>query len=222
MTRRSYEQYCPLARALDLVGERWTLLVVRDLMAGPKRYSDLHRGLPGLGTDLLTERLRGLEQAGLLRRRKLDAPVAATVYELTERGRELEPAVLGLARFGLALLGGPPGPDELPGPDRFALLLRVLFRPDQAPAGPETWTFEGGGPGVAATVRDGEVAVKLGVEGLPEPPAARFMADPLTLYALVGGGLDAASALADGTLAVEGDRAALERMRATFAGPAAV
>src|SRR5918999_945416 len=80
MAKRSYEQYCPLARSLDLLGERWTLLIVRDLIAGPKRYTDLQRGLPGLATDLLTDRLRKLERAGVVRRRELSPPAPATVY----------------------------------------------------------------------------------------------------------------------------------------------
>lgn len=88
MAKRSYDQYCPLACALDLLGERWTLLIVRDLLLGPKRYGDLHRGLPGLATDLLTERLRALEEAGIVQRRELPPPAAATVYELTDRGRQ--------------------------------------------------------------------------------------------------------------------------------------
>ena len=88
MARRTYNQICPLASALDLVGERWTLLVVRELLAGAKRYSDLQAGLPGLATDLLTARLRDLEAAGLVARRRLDPPSAANVYELTERGRD--------------------------------------------------------------------------------------------------------------------------------------
>src|ERR671918_2218090 len=130
MAERSYEQSCPLACALDLLGERWTLLIVRDLLAGPKRYTDLRRGLPGLATDLLTERLRALEEAGIVRRRKLPPPAAVTVYELTERGRELEPALFGLARFGFGLLGEPPSAEAPPTADRFGLLLRVMFDPE--------------------------------------------------------------------------------------------
>src|ERR671921_1884288 len=101
MARRSYDQLCPLAYSLDLVGERWTLLVVRDLADGPKRYTDLSRGLPGLATDLLTERLRRLEEAGAVRRREPPPPAAGMVYELTQRGRELVPALVALARFGV-------------------------------------------------------------------------------------------------------------------------
>src|SRR6266545_7978857 len=104
--KRSYEQYCALARALDVVGERWTLLIVRDLLMGPKRYTDLRAGLPGIATDILTARLRTLEEAGFVRRRELPRPAPAIVYELTEPGTELRYVVLALGQAGLATLGG--------------------------------------------------------------------------------------------------------------------
>src|SRR2546421_5058094 len=91
--RRSYEQFCPLARALDVLGERWTLLVVRELLLGPRRFSDLRAHLPGIAPALLTQRLRDLEAAGLVRRAELPPPAARTVYELTERGRGLDAVV---------------------------------------------------------------------------------------------------------------------------------
>src|SRR5919106_2897508 len=107
--RRGYGQYCAVASALDVVGERWTLLIVRDLFLGPKRYTDLRTGLPGIATDLLTARLRTLESAGLVRRRTLPRPAPATVYELTERGRLLGPVLRGLAQVGFTLLHEVPG-----------------------------------------------------------------------------------------------------------------
>ena len=100
MERRSYEQYCAVARTLDLIGERWTLLILRDLVhLGPRRFSDLRAGLPGIGANLLTERLRRLEREGLVQRRKLPPPGASVVYELTERGAGLEPELLGSHRY---------------------------------------------------------------------------------------------------------------------------
>lgn len=93
---RSYDQYCLLARALDVVGERWTLLVVRELLIGPKRYTDLLDGLPGIATNLLSARLKQMEARGLIQRRRLPAPAASTVYELTELGRGLEPTMAAL------------------------------------------------------------------------------------------------------------------------------
>jgi DNA-binding HxlR family transcriptional regulator len=220
MAKRSYDQYCPLACALDLVGERWTLLIVRDLMTGPKRYTDLRHGLPGLATDLLTERLRRLEEAGAVRRRELAPPAATTVYELTERGRELEPAVYFLARFGFSLLGEPPA--EPPPADRLALLLRVLFDPDGAPTEPETWVFDGGERRIAVTIGGGEVQVHSDAAELPREASATFRADVPTLYGVVMGRLDVADALAGGALRVEGDEGAARRLRRAFPVPAPV
>jgi len=219
VARRSYDQFCPLACTLDLVGERWTLLVVRDLVGGPKRYTDLLRGLPGVATDLLTERLRTLESAGVIARRELPPPGAATVYELTERGRELEPALLGLARFGLGLLGESPPPDEPPPPDRFALLLRVLFDPDRAPAGPETWVFESGDRKLGVTVADGAFEVHPDAGALPRTPSATLSGDAATLYDLVVGRLDPVAVLSAGRLALDGDPRAVGRLREAFPVP---
>src|ERR1700704_6818882 len=97
---RTYGDQCGVARALDVVGERWALLVVRELLLGPKRFTDLRSGLPHLSPDVLSQRLRELEGAGIVQRRKLAPPAASRVYELTPRGRELEPVVLGLGRWG--------------------------------------------------------------------------------------------------------------------------
>ncbi|MBX7549204.1 winged helix-turn-helix transcriptional regulator [Streptomyces sp. tea 10] len=103
--RRSYDQYCSAARALDLVGDRWTLLIVRELLAGPRRYTDLHADLPGVSTDVLASRLKDMEQGGLATRRRLPPPGAASVYELTARGRELLPVLQALSTWGAAELG---------------------------------------------------------------------------------------------------------------------
>ncbi|MFG2137996.1 winged helix-turn-helix transcriptional regulator [Streptomyces sp. NPDC048650] len=100
MPRRSYDQYCALARALDAVGDRWTLLIVRELLGGARRYTDLHADLPGVSTDMLATRLRDMERDGLLTRRRLAPPGAAFVYELTDRGRTLLPALTALADWG--------------------------------------------------------------------------------------------------------------------------
>jgi DNA-binding HxlR family transcriptional regulator len=220
MPKRSYEQYCPLACTLDLLGERWTLLIVRDLIAGPKRYTDLRRGLPGVATDLLTERLRTLEGAGLVARRELPPPAAVTVYELTPRGHELEQALLGLARFGLGLVSGTPSADDPPPPDRFGLLLRVLFDPDGAPAQAETWAFDRGDAQLAITVSGDGFRVHPGLDELPQEPSARFIANVPTVYDLLVGRLEPSEALETERLRVEGDQGALLRMRAAFPAPA--
>lgn len=102
--RRSYDQFCAGARALDAVGDRWTLLIVRELLAGPRRYTDLHADLPGVSTDVLASRLKDMEQGGLATRRKLPPPAAASVYELTERGQGLLPVLAALAEWGAPAL----------------------------------------------------------------------------------------------------------------------
>jgi DNA-binding HxlR family transcriptional regulator len=112
--RRSYDQFCPLARTLDVIGERWTLLVVRELLVSPLRFSDLRRRLPGIGPALLTQRLRDLERAGLVRRAELPPPAARIVYELTTDGRALEPVVYEIARFGLRYLDMPTEEQPMP------------------------------------------------------------------------------------------------------------
>lgn len=105
---RRYDQYCPVACTLSLVGERWALLVVRELLHGPKRYTDLLDHLPGIGTNILAARLKELEAGGIVEKRKLPPPAASTVYELTPTGRDLRPVLYELARYGARLMGPPP------------------------------------------------------------------------------------------------------------------
>jgi DNA-binding HxlR family transcriptional regulator len=110
---KHYDQYCPVANALDVVGDRWALLVVRELMQGPKRYTDLAEGLPGIGTNILAARLRSLETAGVITKKMLPPPAASRVYELTEYGLELKPVMRELALWGARSLGPPTADDEL-------------------------------------------------------------------------------------------------------------
>ena len=107
MVKRSYDQYCGLAAALDLLGERWTVLIIRDLLMGPKRFTDLLDRLPGIGTGLLSQRLRELEDAGVIEKTTLPPPAASTVYQLTPDGDALRPALLQLARWGMRRLDDP-------------------------------------------------------------------------------------------------------------------
>jgi DNA-binding HxlR family transcriptional regulator len=130
-SRRSYDQYCAMARALDVIGDRWTLLLVRDLLVGPKRYGDLLEGLPGIGTNLLAARLRELEAAGIVERRVLPPPAGSAVYELTEAGQALEPVAFALGRWGTRFLGSPRANDRLL-PTPFFLGMRARFSPPPA------------------------------------------------------------------------------------------
>src|SRR5947209_6790027 len=113
MSKRSYNQYCAVARALDVIGERWTLLIVRELLTGPKRFKDLLEGLCGIGTNLLAARLKDLEGQGVVWRTSLPPPAGSKVYELTELGRSLEPVVVALSRWGLKLLDAPSEEEDL-------------------------------------------------------------------------------------------------------------
>lgn len=126
MPRRSYDQYCPLSRALDVIGERWTLLIVRELLAGARRYTDLHADLPGISTDVLAARLKEMEQDRLVTRRRLAPPATATVYELTPRGRGLLAALTALADWGTADLADPRPTDALRAHWSALPLMRLL------------------------------------------------------------------------------------------------
>src|SRR5436309_4325623 len=128
---RSYGDPCGIARALDVIGERWALLIVRELLLGPKRFTDLRSGLPQVGPDVLSQRLRELEQAGVVRRAKLPPPAGSRVYELTGWGRELEPVVLGLGLWGSARAPFPADHGAL-GSDSLVLALKTLFDPARA------------------------------------------------------------------------------------------
>jgi DNA-binding HxlR family transcriptional regulator len=131
VAQRVYGQYCGFARALELVGERWALMIVRDLLVGPKRFSDLQRGLPGIPTNILTARLKEMEQAGIVHRRLLPRPAGSVVYELTPDGMELEAAVYALGRWGAKRLGDPRDYETVT-PDSLVMALRTTFQPKAA------------------------------------------------------------------------------------------
>jgi DNA-binding HxlR family transcriptional regulator len=213
---RLYEQHCGLAHALDLVGERWTLLIVRDLMAGPRRYTDLADGLVTVPTNVLAARLRDMESGGLVRRRRLPAPAASVVvYELTDEGESLGTAVTELARWGMRTLpattGGRPFRAHW-----LVLALRARFDPGAAAGVSETYEFRIEGDDVVCLeVADGDGHARMGPA---IDPAVRISADADTLAALTGGAIDGPEAAARGAR-IEGDGAAIERMRAILPIP---
>jgi DNA-binding HxlR family transcriptional regulator/putative sterol carrier protein len=131
VSERGYGQFCGFARALEIVGDRWALMIVRDLLVGPKRFSDLHAGLPKIPTNVLTARLKQLEAAGVAQRRALPRPPGGVVYELTPRGSELEEAVVAMGRWGAKLLDAPRD-GEIVTVDSLAMALRTTFRPGAA------------------------------------------------------------------------------------------
>src|SRR5215469_9960808 len=131
MTDRAYGQFCGFSRALEVIGERWALLIVRDLLIAPKRFTDLHRGLSGIPTNILTARLKELEANGIVRRAVLPRPAGSVVYEMTETGRELETVVDAIGRWGARRLDGPRD-GEIVTADSFATALRTTFQPSAA------------------------------------------------------------------------------------------
>ncbi|MDN5931406.1 MAG: helix-turn-helix transcriptional regulator [Pseudonocardia sp.] len=205
---RSYDDPCGVARALDTVGERWALLVVRDLLLGPKRFTDLAAGLPGMSQNVLAQRLRDLEGHGLVRRRVLGPPSGARVYELTDAGHELEEVVLALARWGSR---APLVDRATLTADALALALRTTF--DAAGAGDlrARVALHPGTDRFATEIADGRFRI---VRGEAADPDAVLTADAGVLQGIVFGGAD----LPPGT--VTGDRALAERFVRLFPRPA--
>jgi DNA-binding HxlR family transcriptional regulator len=161
MTNQPYGQYCGLARALEVVGEPWALLVVRDLMVAPKSYDELRGGLPKMSADALSARLDELEHAGVIRRRAPFEPRATARYELTEYGTELEDVVLQLGRWGARTLGGPRR-DEIVTADSMVMALRTVFRPETARRLRVTYVIEAGDITVYAKINNGKLDVGKG------------------------------------------------------------
>jgi DNA-binding HxlR family transcriptional regulator len=205
---RTYGQHCGIARALDLVGERWALLVIRELVLGPKRFTDLRAGLSGVATNVLTDRLKQLERDGVVRRRTLPPPAASTVYELTEYGRELEPTLLAFGRWGAKSLG-PRGGKQLVRPEWFCVALKAFFQPEAARGVRATVDLDLDGERFAVRIDRGSLEISAGA---PDASELRLTTDPQTLVRyLAGEGVPARA------LAADGDGALLERLPAIFA-----
>ncbi len=213
-TKRTYGDRCGVARALDLVGERWALLVVRELLLGPKRFTDLRAGLPHVSPDILAQRLRELEDTGIVRRGTLPPPAASRIYELTERGHELEPVVIALGRFG-SVAPFPPGEAEI-GVDAVVVALKSLFAPGAADGLSATYELRLGEQRFRVRVADGRIDV---ARGSAEAPDATIETDPGTLASVLwhGRGLD--EARRSGDVAIAGDRRAVTRFVGLFPIP---
>jgi DNA-binding HxlR family transcriptional regulator/putative sterol carrier protein len=211
MTARSYHQYCGISYALDIIGERWTPLVIRELMAGPRRFTDLLGGLPGISTNLLTERLKQLEQHGVIRRHTLPPPAASTVYALTPLGQALEPTLIELGKWGSQFAASAPSDDVLLRAGSYALTLKTFFRPELAQGLNANYALHLGDEVLHVQVADGAILVRQG-----EPPHADLAvyADTHTFLGLLMGQVDLDEALAAGRVRAEGDPGALRRLLA--------
>ncbi|PSC03404.1 transcriptional regulator [Alsobacter soli] len=213
---RSYHDACGAAHALDLVGERWALLVMRELMLGPKRFSDLRGDLPGISANVLTQRLEGLEAAGLLVRRKLPPPAAAQVYELTPWGYEAEPIMAALGRWATR---SPLHDPTLPlSATSLMLSFRTMFDPGRAGDFAVRIAFRLGDERFLVSVGEGLIEARRAAEG--DPPAAVTVAgEPPAVAAVVYGGAPLDGMEVSGALVIEGDRAAFARFATLFPLP---
>jgi len=205
--RRSYDQQCALAYALDLVGERWTLLIVRELLGGPRRYRELLDALPGIGTNLLAERLRMLTAAGVVAQ---GAPGRRTAgYVLTELGNRLREPVIGLARFGLGLaIAHPPAPGGTVRPSWAALAVEAMIDDERAGDVTETYLFDVDGELFYVDVAGGRARV---VRGAVDEPDLTVRADAASFFRLGLNQLDPIEALVGGEVSVAGSPPAVTR-----------
>jgi DNA-binding HxlR family transcriptional regulator len=212
--RRSYGDSCGIARALDIVGDRWALLVVRELVLGPKRFTDLREGLPKLGPDMLAQRLRDLAQAGVIQKRTLPPPAASQVYELTDWGSELGPVLVALGRWGSRT----PLPDRAPplGIDAAIVALQTTFDPVAADGLDESYEIRLGDQSFSLVVADGRLELTRGEQ---TGRAALLDTDTATLAALVWHGRPLRDAIGLGDVSVEGDGSAAERLLTLFRTP---
>lgn len=213
--KRSYGEACRFAYALDVIGERWALLVVRELLLGPKRFTDLRTGLPHVSSNILSERLRDLEQSGVIQRRKLPPPAASSVYELSEWGQELEPIVTKLGAWG-ARSPIPPESQEI-GPDSIVLALRSLFDPEAAGEMDDAYELRLGDQRFHVEIAGGELELGRGAAG--EPATKIAFADAPTFAAVLAGQLPLEDATASGAAQIEGSKQAAKRFLRLFPMP---
>ena len=212
-TKRSYEDGCATAHALDLIGERWALLVVRELILGPKRFTDLRVGLPAISPNVLTQRLEELEEADIVRRRKLPPPAAAWVYELTDWGRELEKVIMALGRWGArspSLMQGHPLSI-----DALVLSFRTMFSAEAAGDLEATLELRIGEDRFHAEIANGEMQLNRGEAVNPD---AVIEATPDALVGLAYGGQKLSEMMKTG-VKVEGDKTVAKRFFTLFPLP---
>lgn len=211
MTNRTYGQYCGLARAAEMLGERWGLLIVRDLLVAPRRFTDLQRGLPGIPSNVLASRLKELERAGVVRRRVLPRPSGAVVYELTEYGSELEEIVMAFGRWGAKSLGDP-RPDETVTEDSMVMALRSTFQPQASQGKRVGYELRLGDVVIHAQVGDGKIEAAAGAL----PGADLIIEAGPGIRSLMAGEISAEEALKAGVVRITGDPKLLARFAAAF------
>ena len=216
-SRRLYNDACGTAHALDLIGERWGMLVMRELMLGPKRFSDLKADLPGISANVLTQRLEGLEGAGILVRRRLPPPASAQVYELTPWGYEAEPIMQALGRWATR---SPLHDPTMPLSSASLMLsFRAMFDPARAAGLSLRVGFQIRAERFLVTVADGRVDSRRAQDGDAPADVTLTLSDPPAAAAVIYGGVPLAAMEAQGALRLEGDREAFERFATLFPLP---
>jgi DNA-binding HxlR family transcriptional regulator len=205
--RRTQLDGCGIAHASDLLGQRWALLVVRELLLGPKRFTDLRAGIPDISPNVLGQRLRELGESGIVRRRRLAPPAAAQVYELTEWGRELEPAVLALGRWASASASFPRGAGM--GPDSLVLALKSTFDPVRADGLDATYELRLGDLPFRVEVSDGRFEA---ARGEAESADATISGPPDAIASVVFGGNRLRKAVEAGDVRIDGSRRAVNAL----------
>ncbi|MGI5500296.1 winged helix-turn-helix transcriptional regulator [Lentzea sp. CA-135723] len=216
MKRRDFGQYCGLARALELVGERWAMLIVRNLLVRPHRYTELQTGLAGIPTNVLATRLKELEQAGIVERQVAPAPARGVVYALTEVGRSLEPALLSLARWGATQLGEPQPGDRVT-PEGMALNMRAAFRAEHAAGLTAAWEIHVRDAVVHVVVTDGVLTTGLG----PSPVKADLVITPQLDEDALPSFRAVVHAIREGAVELAGRRKLLDTFLRVFTAPRA-
>ncbi len=212
-TTRTYDDPCGIARALDVVGERWALLVVRELLHGPKRFNALRQGLPGPSPNVLSQRLRELDAAGIVRRHELEAPASVSVYELTARGRALEAVLLELGRWGSKALMTS---DAELSPAALLVALKTTFSVRAARDLNAEWQLTLDGDSYRVRVRAGTIQI---TRAVVSNPLARLATSTATLRALVFGRASLAEAIAAGQITISGSRRDAARLLRLFPRP---
>jgi DNA-binding HxlR family transcriptional regulator len=220
-----YAQFCPLARATEVLGERWTLLVVRELLLGPQRFSDLRRRLPGVSSSVLSARIRTLEDRGVAQRRQLPPPAGSSVVELTELGQALRPIVVAMTQWGIRLLEPPREGDHFE-PSWIRLGLAAMASPLPSPARSFVLRVPDGEQDVVILARGGPEGTRLQDDALPadvdEQADASVRCDAHVLMGIATGALDPVEARRSGDLDITGDDGALADLAALFSLQAAL
>jgi DNA-binding HxlR family transcriptional regulator len=212
MKNRSYNQYCALARGLDILGERWTLLLIRELMIEPKRYKDLLEGLHGIGTNLLAARLKDLESAKIIERASLPSPYKSIVYQLTGLGRQLEPVVLTITKWGFNFLDKKK-PQELSRTEWDLVALKAAFHPEKAANMTGNYEINLDGTYFDIIINKGTIDINL---GRAVNPKSKLITSGKSLLSLSKGSVTLENLLASGKLKIEGSKASAKQFLKLF------